>query len=52
MDANHFVFGEQAAGGGVCAKPKIDELLRVHKMKAKGGKSQNGDAKSPSLKRQ
>lgn len=39
VEANHAVFGEQAAGGGVCAKPKIDEILRGNLNKIKGGSS-------------
>lgn len=46
IEANHAVFGEQSAGGGVCAKQKIEELLRNHANKNKGTKRQV-DMRSP-----
>mgnify|MGYP006901818103 CR=1 FL=1 len=38
IEGNHAVFGEQAVGGGICAKPKIDELIKSHHNKIKGVK--------------
>jgi hypothetical protein len=38
IEGNHAVFGEQAAGGGICAKPKIDELIKNNLNKIKGVK--------------